>query len=108
MARRKLSSILNELDEMSATLTGERLPFWMKRGLEELQKPRANSQVAEPSPEDPYYVLGLDPNCIPSDIIYRYRQLAKKYHPDGTEPDVDKFKRMQEAYEEICRRRNLR
>jgi DnaJ-class molecular chaperone len=108
MARRRLSSILKELDEISKTLTGRDIPSWTKQAWEELQKARANNQVAEPSPEDPYEVLDLDPNCIPSDIIYRYRQLAKKYHPDGTEPDVEKFKRMQEAYEEICRRRKLR
>lgn len=109
MARRKLSSIIKELDDISETLTGQRIPYWTKRGWEELQRTQANSQLAEAVADDPYEVMGLDPNCIPSEVIHRYRQLAKKYHPDNRETgDEGMFKKVTAAYEELCRQRGIR
>lgn len=105
---RKLSSILKDLDDISKTLTGQRIPYWTKRGWEEIQRTRANTAVVE-QVDNPYDILGLDPNCIPSDIIYQYRQLAKKYHPDNLETgDEATFKKVTAAYEELCRQRGIR
>lgn len=99
MAKRKLSSIIRELDEVLKIVTGRDIPTLSRQAWEELRRPRA-----EPSAADPYQVLGLDRNCIPSDVVSRYRELAKKFHPDGTQPDVERFKKITEAYEEVCRR----
>ncbi len=111
MAKRKLklSSILKELDEiahrvddMATEFTGEGIFARIKRTWRDLQQ-------SEPVKEDPYKILDLEPNCIPSDIIYRYRQLAKRYHPDNRETgDEAKFKKIQGAYEELCRQRGIR
>lgn len=108
MARRRLSSILKELDEISRTLTGRDIPSWTKQVWEELRRAKPAEELRETEVDNSYVTLGLDPSCIPSDIVSRYRTLAKKYHPDGTEPDVQKFKQIQEAYEELCRQRNIR
>ncbi|MBR2067021.1 MAG: DnaJ domain-containing protein, partial [Solobacterium sp.] len=50
---------------------------------------------------DYYEVLGISKNASEDEIIYAYRSLAKKYHPDiNKEPDAaDKFKEINEAYE---------
>ncbi len=109
MARRKLSSILKELDEiahqaddMAREFTGEGIFARIKRTWQDLQQ-------SEPVKEDPYKILDLEPNCIPSDIIYRYRQLAKRYHPDNRDTgDEAKFKKIQKAYEDLCQQRGIR
>ncbi len=108
MPRKRVSNIVKEADDISRVLTGQRLPYWLKRAWEELRRSKPQEAVETAPAEDPYAVLGLDPSCIPADIVSRYRELARKYHPDGSEPDPEKFKRIQEAYEELCRQRNIR
>jgi len=107
--RRSLNSILRDLDDISQTLTGRRIPYWTRLGWEELRRPRANKQISYQAAEDPYKILGLDPSCIPSDIIYTYRQLARKYHPDNRETGNEAlFKKVTAAYEKLCLERGIR
>ena len=40
-------------------------------------------------------------NC--SDIKKKYKELIKKYHPDNPGGDIEKFKKIQNIYEELCR-----
>ena len=60
---------------------------------------------------DPYSVLGVSPQASEDEIKKAYRTLAKKYHPDNyanTEfSDIagEKMKEINEAYDEILRRR---
>lgn len=49
-------------------------------------------------PNGYYLILGLDPQCTMSEIKYKYRELTKKYHPDGYEPNIDKFREIKEIY----------
>lgn len=50
---------------------------------------------------DPYRVLGV-PRGAPHGIIEKAaRELMAKYHPDGENPDVGMFKRVNKAREEI-------
>jgi len=117
MARRKkLSGILKELDnvarqadKVSRDFTDEGLSYWLKQGWHKLREGASQVTIAERADNDPYEILGLDPNCIPSDIIYTYRQLAKKYHPDNRETGNEAiFKKVTAAYEELCRQRGIR
>jgi len=107
MAKRKLSTVFKELDEiahqldhLAAEFTGEGVFDRVKRGLKNLQQPPA---------ENPYQILDLDPSCIPSDIVYAYRQLAARFHPDNKRTgDVAMFKKVTAAYEELCRQRGIK
>lgn len=45
-----------------------------------------------------YEVLGIKEDATPLEIKRTYRKLAQKYHPDGTNPDTEKFKEFSEAY----------
>ena len=60
---------------------------------------------------DPYQVLGVKPEADDEEIKRAYRQLSRKYHPDTNinNPNAaqaeEKFKQVQQAYEQIMRDR---
>ena len=62
---------------------------------------------------DPYEVLGVSDTASSKDIKAAFRQLARKYHPDKLDKDLDekakaaavkKFREVMSAYEELGRR----
>ena len=58
--------------------------------------------------QDPYRVLGVDPNASEDEIKKAYRSLAKKYHPDvnhGAPEAEAKMKEVNEAYSTIMKMR---
>ncbi|MDD3288627.1 MAG: TerB family tellurite resistance protein [Alphaproteobacteria bacterium] len=65
-----------------------------------------------------YAVLGLPENASPADIKKTYRALMRKHHPDklvaqGLPPELvsqatEKIKRINSAYEEICKERGIK
>lgn len=60
---------------------------------------------------DPYKVLGVSPSATNDDIKKAYRELSRKYHPDSYIDNPlaglaeEKFKEVQEAYDQIMRER---
>ncbi|MQN01643.1 MAG: J domain-containing protein [Lachnospiraceae bacterium] len=60
---------------------------------------------------NPYDVLGVSPNATDEEIKHAYRELSRKYHPDANANNPlkdlaeEKFKQVQEAYEEIMKER---
>ena len=54
--------------------------------------------------DDPYRILGLQPDASEEDVKRAYRQLAKKYHPDMNPGDAHAAKMMNDinaAYDQI-------
>jgi molecular chaperone DnaJ len=54
------------------------------------------------APKDPYTTLGLKRSATKDEIKSKYRELAKKYHPDVNKNDKnasEKFKEITSAYE---------
>ncbi|MEE1315354.1 MAG: DnaJ domain-containing protein [Faecalimonas sp.] len=60
---------------------------------------------------NPYEVLGLSPNATNDEVKKAYRELSRKYHPDSyvdnplSDLAEEKFKEVQEAYEQIMKQR---
>ena len=60
---------------------------------------------------DPYSVLGVSRNASDDEIKKAYRRMSRKYHPDANinnpnrEQAEEKFKQVQQAYEQIMRER---
>ena len=46
-----------------------------------------------------YKILELKDDCSQRDIKKSFYRLAHKYHPDKREGDVEKFKKINEAYQ---------
>lgn len=58
--------------------------------------------MAQPTTRDYYKILGITQKSTKADIKKRYRELAKKFHPDTNEGSAEaenKFKIISEAYE---------
>lgn len=53
--------------------------------------------------QNPYEVLGVPPDASMKEINNRYRQLAKVFHPDMQNGDATAMKRLNEAYDKVCR-----
>lgn len=45
-----------------------------------------------------YQLLGLSPAATDEEVRKAGRDLLRRFHPDGTEPDPDKFLEVEEAY----------
>ena len=62
-----------------------------------------------------YAILGLQPNVSAEEVKQAYRNMAKKYHPDKVITDdeaikkgaEEKFKQVQQAYEQIANERGM-
>jgi DnaJ like chaperone protein len=62
-----------------------------------------------------YKILEIDPQASDDDIKKAYREMAKKYHPDKVsylgedfqQAAKEKFQKVNEAYEEIKKQRNI-
>ena len=108
MGRRRVKEVVKDIDDVLHILTGHRIPHWGKWAWKELRSKGAHEVIeATPTADDPYAILGIGRSARPSDIVSRYRELANKHHPDKG-GDMEEFKRIQNAYEEICRERHIR
>lgn len=72
--------------------------------------------VHRPSAPDPFEVLGIPQTSDDTLVKKTYRNLVKRYHPDamvGMGEDVVReaegtFRKIQQAYEEICQQRGIK
>lgn len=59
-------------------------------------------------PDDsPYRVMGINPDAPNFLVRAAYKANMKKYHPDGGAPNDEMAKKVNQAYEQICREREM-
>ncbi|GJH40163.1 hypothetical protein RCZ04_07130 [Capnocytophaga sp. HP1101] len=74
-----------------------------------------SNNYAQTPNENAYTILGIRPEATDAEVKQAYRNMAKKYHPDRviTEDEAikkgaeEKFKQVQQAYEQIARQRGM-
>lgn len=122
MARRgilyEIKRHAKDADELFYLFTGKRFRNVAARGIElygedvvkELEKFFLNRQEEEelviPDIENPYKILGVEPDAM--DIVVRgaFRSLVREYHADtGIHPDAEKFQKVTESYNAIMQAR---
>ncbi len=72
--------------------------------------------IKEKTVKDPYEILGIKSSSSDHELKKMYRTLVKKYHPDSLQDMGDEvvleaentFRKIQEAYEEICQQREIK
>ena len=52
---------------------------------------------------DPYSILGVSRDASDEEIKKAYRKLSRKYHPDANINNPNKFKEIQQAYDQIMK-----
>ena len=79
----------------------------VEKGIKEPEeKDNSNIEDSYISPKDDFEALGISANANEQEIKKAYRNMAKAYHPDknpGNKKTEERFKRGQEAYENIMR-----
>lgn len=111
MAKRTLKKTVKEVDGWLYLLTGKRLKDMAPRAIElfgeEVMGKLMKNNTPTPDPENPYFILGCQPEYSDRLIKAHYTDLAHKYHPDtGTPGDPAMFQKVTEAYNSIMKGRH--
>lgn len=109
-SRELTQHLAQEMERMAASLMKgmplQALLESMSPALGELVKALGASPVSDLSPEACYRVLGLSPTTSDGEVRRRYRELARRLHPDVAGPETSHlFQMVQRAYERIGRER---
>ena len=116
MPRRKgFTGVLRNIDDICKITTGKKLHQILATSIElfgeDVFKKVAGGDE-EASQEElarrmPYAVLGINPDT--PDIVVRaaYKAIVKECHPDSPHPDTEKTKKVNDAYETICKERGI-
>ena len=107
MHRQTVGRVIRNTDSTLKRATGHGLPHWGKWILDNFGPRYTRSVLRELElPNDPYRVMGLHPGADIDVIKVAYRKLAQKHHPDNRETgNTERFKQIQEAYEQIMKER---
>ncbi len=105
MVRKTVKQLIRDADDTLNIVTGRRLPWWGKFLLNNI-RPRLLGNIVQDTQvaDDPYRVLGLHSGASMRVVKAAYRTLAMESHPDR-HGDPEQFKKVQKAYEKICKER---
>ncbi len=108
---RKLTpgQVAKELNDIVFTFSGKTIPGWAQEAWDRAQKSTIGQAAAGVERAaraiDPYTVLGLPPSASLEEVKRRYRELSNVFHPDKQGGYEGAMKLLNNAYEEIARRR---
>lgn len=96
---RTLNEKLRQLLDLPVT---SRVREEVKAGAKE-----AAEKIKKHMSDDPYKILGIDPDAEDVVVTAAYKAKAKKYHPDSG-GSQEKMAEINRAYEEICKMRGIK
>jgi len=113
--RSQVARAIRNVDDIIHLTTGKRLKDVVGRGInvfgDQLAKKAAElfsgENIAELPSDNPYRILGINPDAPDFLVKVAYRAMQKKYHPDGETPDEAMSKLVNEAYEQVCLEREI-
>ncbi|MDD5700636.1 MAG: J domain-containing protein [Dehalococcoidales bacterium] len=107
----KLIKNLRTIDTICKLTTGKRLSSIVSEGMQIFGEDILNKISSANQPKvdinDPYYVLGLHPDCPDFLVKAVYRQQMKQHHPDTGAVSAAMAARINQAYETICLMRGI-
>lgn len=109
MARKKgVMRTLKDADDVLRLLTGKRFSHISARAFDLWIRPRLEKAAREvPAPDARYALLEVSPGCGEFVLKAAYRAQMRLFHPDGTHPNEEMAKAINEAYESICQERGI-
>ncbi len=110
--KNNIKSKLKTADDICKILTGKRLNQILAAAIDTFGEEVLNKATQEEAanPEElarriPYMVLGVNPDAPDVVVKAAYKSLIRECHPDTNRPDEEKAKRINSAYEAICKER---
>jgi DnaJ-domain-containing protein 1 len=110
----KLLKALRNADDICRITTGRRLNEVVARGIEFFGDGFMNhvpgSAAVDPAEMErrlPYMVLGVNYEAPDSVVKAAYKAIMKECHPDSSTPDADKARRVNSAYDQVCKERGI-
>lgn len=115
---RKNSGILKTLrnvDDICKITTGRRLNEILATAIDAFGEDILNKVASASETENiediarrmPYAVLGVNPSAPDFIVKAAYKQYMKECHPDTDKSDEDKAKKINNAYDAICKERGI-
>ena len=110
------SDEVNQIEQIAYYLRLERSDYEsIKAMFTTANGSRYQQQNTQRNTPDAYNILGISRNATDAEVKQAYRNMAKKYHPDKviTEDEAikkgaeEKFKQVQQAYEQIANERGM-
>ena len=110
------SDEVNQIEQIAYYLRLERSDYEsIKAMFTTASGSRYQEQNTQRNTPDAYNILGISRNATDAEVKQAYRNMAKKYHPDKviTEDEAikkgaeEKFKQVQQAYEQIANERGM-
>ena len=103
------AQVAKELNSIVFTFSGKSISGWVQEAWEKAQKAPIGQAAAGAERAvralDPYAVLGLPHSASLEDVERRYRRLSQIYHPDKEGGYKDAMVLLNNAYEEIKRKK---
>jgi len=101
--------VVKEMDDIVATFSGKSIGAWIREGWDKYRETTIG-QTTDPLERaarsmDPYAVLGLPRDATVDQVQMRRKQLAQVYHPDREGGNLDAMKLVNNAADEIIRKK---
>lgn len=92
--------LFNHIDSSSLPIHYQKIIQNVFQGTWNKSKNTVKSTLRSGGDHAELFLLDSAPEFV---VKSTYKALAKRYHPDGDEPDEDKFKQIKDAYERIIK-----